>query len=93
MRSAKGRTRLAVLLDTMVSLIPAAHFIQPGLDGWLQHLAVVTGQGVVLRVQHQRLDAMCREKIRVDALDGFENIFRVKIMGVTFLKMAAGAAA
>ena len=40
-----------------------------------QHLTVVSGQGVI-HVEHEGFDAVCREKIRVDALDGFEDVFR-----------------
>ena len=59
---------MAVLLDTMVRRMPRLH-------GGLQHLTVVSGQGVI-HVEHEGFDAVCREKIRVDALDGFEDVFR-----------------
>ena len=52
-----------------------AHLVQPRLHGVLQHLTVVSGQGVI-HVEHEGFDAVCREKIRVDALDGFEDVFR-----------------
>lgn len=52
-----------------------AHLVQPRLHGGLQHLTVVSGQGVI-HVEHEGFDAVCREKIRVDALDGFEDVFR-----------------
>ena len=52
-----------------------AHLVQPRLHGVLQHLTVVSSQGVI-HVEHEGFDAVCREKIRADALDGFEDVFR-----------------